>query len=174
MLKQEEKKLRKKLIKLHEECLVGDIGFDSYFYLGDFNLGENRFAMWFHHDEYKKLKQHILYITILFEAKLPFNNEFIDCLKLNKDTSHIELSSEEAIFLKLFNEVIETTDFEDFKKQLSKLVEFINEICIDLKIDIFKNAKEALPKALDLDRQAGEDEYSFSKILMSVVGNYVD
>ena len=73
-----------------------------------------------------------------------------------------------------FNEVIETTDFEDFKKQLSKLVEFINEICIDLKIDIFKNAKEALPKALDLDRQAGEDEYSFSKILMSVVGNYVD
>ena len=174
MLKQEEKKLRKKLIKLHEECLVGDIGFDSYFYLGDFNLGENRFAMWFHHDDYKKLKQHILYITILFEAKLPFNNEFIDSLKLNKDTSHIELSVDEKRFLKFFNEAIETSGFEEFKSKLAELVELINEVGIDIKIDIFKNAKEALPKALDLDRQAGEDEYSFSKILISLMNSYVN
>lgn len=175
MTNKEEKKLKKELQKLFNDCMGGEVNFDTYFYLGDIAVGEERYAHWFLNNDYTVLKTHILYLTILYEAHLPLNQDYIDCLLLKKDVNLGNLTDKEIEFDKLFKNAENTTSYDEFKEKLGELIEYINKLGVDIKVYVYKNAKEALPKALQLDSLSEtEDSFCFSKLILDIVEGNVN
>ena len=169
MAKKEVKKIKKELQQLHYDCTSGPITYDSYFYIGDFKVEDGRYARWFFNDDFKKIKKHILYITILFETKLNLNANLINSLLSKKKIETDDLLNNEREFETLFKKADSSVNIEELKKALIELVDYVNKAGVDLKVNVYKNAKDALPKAIEIDQLAGEDEYSFSSLLLELI-----
>ena len=167
MLTKDDRKLIKYLKKLYQSGRNQIAEYNSFYYLSDIKKDDEGQINWYFNNSYEGIKEHILYATILSDT-IPIDFSIVEKMLLRKPIDVSELNKDQLEFYNHFIDAEKCSNIDVFIEKVQKLVKVINKQGKDIKIYIFKNAKEALPKAIQIDSKYGEDEYSFSNMLMQI------
>ena len=140
----------------------------------NFDTG-NTYGEWSWSCKIENIKKYILYFavarTIIEHNNINpgvISNELVDKL-FNGKRFTLEainaLNETEKLFQFLFDALKAANGYEQIVKGINLMAKFLNENGYKINVYIYKDANEALPKALELDEYLPNDEHGFGKFL---------
>ena len=140
----------------------------------NFDTG-NIYGEWGWSRKIENIKKFVLYFAIV-KTIIDHNNnepgvisnELLDKLfngkRLNLDAVN-SLNSEEKMFYFLFDVLKDAKGYDEIVQSINTMIKFLNENNYKINVFIYKDAREALPKALEWDQYLPEGEAGFGEFL---------
>lgn len=152
------------------------ITYDSYFCL-KYDETDGRYSLWGWSEDLDNIKKNFLSIFICCNIIKYNESNKIDIIDSNlaatlvdSDVDKFEdLNNEEKNFYKLFTKTSKSDSFLKFKLSANKLCKYLTKKGYVLHFELFKNAKDALPRALELDQYLPEEDLGMGYVLYSLL-----
>lgn len=167
----------KKFNKILDSVVTEVMNEDTHFFLIEYQDLEkdSTFGMWGWSKKPEVIKNYILYVaslkTIIDHNQVEqgvISDELIDKLLNNKKITDYYLNGctdGEKMFYFQFTWLKESKSYDDIKQDIETLIKVMGEFGYKLNVILYKDAKEALPKALELDQYLPEGEPGFGEFL---------
>ena len=167
----------KKFNKIVDSVITEVMNEDTHFFLTEYHVIEDdtTFGMWGWSKKTEVIKNYVLYVaslkTIVDHNQFnqgTISNDLVDKLLNNKKITNDYLNGctdAEKLFYSQFTWLKDSKSYDDIKQDIKTLVKVLNEHGYKLNILLYDDAKEALPKALELDQYLPEDEPGFGEFL---------
>lgn len=167
----------KKLLKIMDDVVSEVMNENTHFFLTEYHDFENdsTFGMWGWSGKVEKIKNYVLYVaapkTILYHNQVKegtISEDLVDKLFNNKKitTDYLNGCTDgEKMFYSTFLWLKDSKGYDEVKKDITTMVKVLNEYGYKLNILVYEDAKEALPKALELDQYLPDDEPGFGEFL---------
>lgn len=166
-----------KFYKLITSCESKQLNEKSIIILKD-EFYEEGYLRWGWNDDVKEIREHVLYTFIIpnmanindINKTEEISNKVLDLVLNNKKIKKENLSSNDQEFVNHFNKVLKSNTYFELKISLYNMFTYINNLNYKINCALFATPKEALPKALEIDKLTLSDEFSFSNVLKDVCG----
>lgn len=171
MNRKERRQIKNYLKELIAECIAQTMEYNSYFYLLNIKNEEGGEYHWFHNTNLNRLKEHALFAAILSDERLQVSKEVQFAKITRKDINCMDVSTKDKIFSVQYDKVYNALTFEELKNEFAKLVDMVNKYYgVNIEVNFYRNAKETLAKAYQIEQQCNCKEGCLSTILEDIIG----
>lgn len=161
----------KELEKIILSTEIEPISIESFICLKE-DYVENGYGRWGWSKNLDTVKLNFLYgfviVNVLnYNEKKVINkicNDFIISIICEESFENMSLVEKE--FLNKWNNILKINKYSELKKAANKFCKFLSSLGYIMEYTLFKNPKQALPKALELEHFISDDEMSFGKFLL--------
>ena len=171
MNRKERRQKEKQIEKLLYECIMQTMEYNSYFYLLNIKTEYKGEYHLFHNTNLNRLKEHALIVAILGDDRLQVSKDVKEAKLNNQNLKNMDISFKDKIFADQYDKVYNSSSFEELKYELVKLVDLVNkDYGVNIEINFYRNAKETLAKAYQIEQQCNCKEGCLSTILEEIIG----
>ena len=162
---------KEEFYELHARCLFDPIEDDSIMFRKVITVKGITYQDWGWNKCLDIIKRHFLYaflIKVLYDLNqvngVIINDVLLDYLFDSLDYSNLKLTDKDETFAKMFELVLDTKGFDDFKEEARVICDYLISLGYELDYTVFKTPLDAKDTIIKVDEELGDEATGLSAI----------